>query len=163
MIWYPEEEFYLKTNLNKSEQIQVLDALIQENVSISDYYKKNGITKEYVGRLDSDRFKISRVLNDPRNSYNPIVQGKFLNKKVIQVKLRLHYYTQIFQLGFLGASFAIILIGLEENRQEFVYTGIGFILFSYLLMIGSFNFERKKIKRRIIEVLNAKEIDKNEC
>lgn len=161
MIWFPEEEIYLKPMLNKSEQLQALDFLIQKNVSVSDYYK-NVITKEYVGKLDSDGFKMQRVLHNEINSYNPIIEGKFINEKTIGVQFRLNYYAQVFQLAFMGLCFAALFIALQENIMIVAYAAVGLLLFSYVLMILSFNSERIKTRRRIIEVLKAEEINQNE-
>lgn len=153
----PHEEFILSTNLSLSNVLERLQSSIQPKVTLKDYYNISSQTK-FAGKFDLNGFKVSLILHRERNSFNPIIIGKFVDGNGvtnIKVLLRLHYYVLFFQTIFISISLGFTFIGLEVTNIPFIMVSIGLIIFAYLLMIISFNYAKKRVKKSIIELFQA--------
>ena len=128
--------------------------------------------KPFSGKVDQDRFTITRVIRNYKNSFVPQMSGVVIPDNGgarIDIRLTLLPLVKGFMVlwfGFLFIFSPIAIIAgisrlLSGNTDGIAFTLIPIIMlvFGFLLTHGAFRFEIPRSKRSLREIISATEID----
>lgn len=160
----PYENFNFTTKLSTTE---VMDRL-SKNVSPKStnvFSFNRDMSKPYTGKIYTNTFEISRVINY-KNSFLPNINGtltSFLGKTEVEIKMKPFTAVIVFMaiwLGFVGIACIGILIYIFMNLSNFSFSFgiiIPFIMFIFgcLLCTIPFKMEAKKSKEFLFKLFEA--------
>jgi hypothetical protein len=119
-------------------------------------------TKEYEGEIVGNTFNIRRIIWH-RNSFLPVIKGTITKEPSgtkIQVKFGLNTIVLISVYVFWGLSLTLSIVTVISSLifahfALFTLGPLAFLLFMYLLVTISFNFESSKSKKDLKSILEA--------
>jgi hypothetical protein len=171
MLLLPYENFYIITKL-KPEEVQ--SRLEQEvspgnNSFFKNPFGSSSISTYFEGFAVNGHFEFKRSINY-RNSFLPEIKGSTeacLNGSRVHIKMSMFIFVTIFICIWLSiAAFAGLAMVIQEiNKGNFsavVFAPFLMFLFGYLLTIGSFKYESRKAKAKLLEMLDG-EVERTDC
>lgn len=172
--YLPFESYTLETKLSTKEVRTRLEANIESRQGIRNNNRLSGNTgKPYEGKMTSDSFEISRVINY-RNSFLPVIKGRidtYLGKTRITIKMRMVIFVMVFMFFWLGivglVCLGILIMGIIQIREllqhgfsPVVLIPFGMFALGSLLFTFAFKAESKKAKSFLSDLLEGQEVEK---
>lgn len=167
MTLIPQDYLTLQTALTPAEVAEVLKENTSSSVTL--FWRPKESFSGYVG---TERFAITRVLRNHRNSFAPRMNGVVIPEgdgSRIEVRLALSPVVAVFTAVWFGgvAFFGVMglfvgLGGVLAGKIEGVLllvAPIGMLIFAFLLTHGAFRFEVPKSKQSLCEVLDMVEVE----
>ncbi|WP_338762915.1 hypothetical protein WAF17_18570 [Bernardetia sp. ABR2-2B] len=151
----PYDNLTYKTHLSKEEIAKRLNEVTEPKKMIrmtGVFSNKNH--KEYEGAVDTNSFKISRIIGY-RNSFLPRIEGEIEESKestLVHIKMRLHTFVLVFMgiwLTIVGLVAIAVLSSLflsESNIGFGVFIPCFMFLVGLLMPILAFHYEGNKSK-----------------
>lgn len=150
----PYENITYKTSLKEQEVLRRLREVVTS--------EHGQAWNKYKGRIDGSEFNIVRVI-EYRNSFLPKISGKiepdFFGTR-IKVTMRLHEFTLIFMIFWLGGvGLAASLMWVQNlDEAEFnpsILVPFGMFIFGLVLTISGFKAESIKSKKELQKLFEA--------
>lgn len=160
MNFLPFENITYHSKLDETKIIRKLKDNVQ--LSTSTGYGHRERSKRYEGEIGKNSFNIKRIIWY-RNSFLPQISGTIISEKEgtrIKVKMRLHLFVLIFICVFCSILVIALLVGLYasflfNHLGRMTLFPLGMLAFAYLMTIFGFNFESRKSKKDLKEILEA--------
>lgn len=149
MLVLPYKKLVVYSTVSSEAITEILKYTVEPYVGFRfDNYSKS--PKPYVGKVGDRTFSIRPVFNG-RNSFIPRIVGTIADAQQgsrVSLIFRLHHIIAIVSLCMTG-FFIFSLIKYRETPA------LLFVLFIYILTIGSFNYEYRKTKSLLLKILKA--------
>lgn len=119
----PFENIEIRSPLSKSEVLNTVRRNIEWTTNLGMTFTKNSL-REYEGYIESNAFKIRRILKGGMNSFIPIVSGTVIehenNSSRIILKLRLHKVVIIFCIVMTVFAGFLFIINLISSPVQYI-------------------------------------------
>ena len=153
------EKFTLKTNKSASDIYSILKDNTTKRAFLN--YLLKADLYFFEGNIENNYFNINRLYNT--NSIRPMITGLIIEKEeftLMEITMKFHILFIIFQTiwFFLVLSVLFICVIISDILYALICLII-LILVGYLT-IKRFNYETKITKNKIIELLEAEELEK---
>jgi len=159
MKYLPFEDFEIHTDLPSDEIFYRLRAAVETEETWFILLLLGN--KSYFGKVGRSNFKISRVTWWNHN-VTPVVSGKIQSEDLgcrIRIRMRMPWFSFLFSLFWLGAVWYLYFGGIANLIIQKIQTGIwqiespwllllgiGMFAFGYLIFVGSFKSEVRRVK-----------------
>ncbi|OXA76324.1 hypothetical protein SAMN05444397_10147 [Flavobacterium aquidurense] len=166
----PFEKLVYQSTLSKEELINHLQNEIEAEKSFGFGVQKSSYSKPYIGKTNSNRFEIKRVVNY-RNSFLPVIKGQIkdgINGAKINVKMGLVDFVKVFMilwlgavsLGCAGAIYSLFFTDTANSEAGFfMFIPFAMLLFGLAMVYFGFKTESKKSIKDLEGILHAKVIE----
>ena len=155
----PYEKFTLISKNPASTVFLILKNNIKERKFLNGLFKE----KEYFeGEIFKHGFSINPLINY-KNSFNPIINGSIIEKDgftLIKVTMRLNVGVLIFGIFWCSPFFFLLFIGIANFVPKLIIICLLFLIGGGCLFILPFKHEAKKAKQKLIDLLEAEELEK---
>ena len=156
----PYEKFTLISKNSASTVFLILGNNIKERKFLNGLFKE----KEYFeGEINTNHFNVNPIYSG-RNSFIPIINGAIIEKEegsLIVITMKLHIFTMVFGFLWFSGVISFLFAGIKYREPALIMISSLFIIFGGCLFIIPFKHEAKKAKNKLIEILEAEELDKN--
>jgi len=163
MKFFPFKKIILTTPHSKDITIEKLKAFTEPPINIPFYRRNLKEHKAFHGKFENEKFEIQRTINY-RNSYLPYVKGRFENSNPTKVYLtfRPHklviFITIIWFIPIFGTFIAALVTSFYDSEIIPLILLMGIMLCFGIGLVGvSFSNEFEKAKKKLVEILDAKE------
>ncbi len=163
MKYLPLENITYKTKLSSAEILKRLNEVTEPRKALRViWFYGNSVQKVFEGKIKSDTFEISRILNI-RNSLRPTIKGRLeekLSETYILVNMNLGFGILFYKFPWLFLSiFCCIWISISLlNGGEFnIVNSIPFLamVFFYTSITGGFKYESLNSKHYLAKLFEA--------
>jgi hypothetical protein len=154
LIRPPFRRFELLTGMSPQHAAHALQGIVEP----MQYFvwwppKRHGY---FEGNVDAERFKISRILRYSRNSFVPIVEGRFHSqggRTFIALNLRMAWAVTafwLFMIGLVSWKGAAGVFGIRSPLNT-----VEMVVFLYFMASVAFGIEARIAMKRLIEVFHS--------
>ncbi|MBK9580190.1 MAG: hypothetical protein IPK50_14455 [Fibrobacterota bacterium] len=159
MNFWPYEKVTYETNLSKRDALR----LLVENLEVHRFgLTKDGKSKLFRGQVDGYSFKVSRMPRFRNHALLPVVIGQIEESgtgSVIRTKMRFHLLAMVFELFWVGMVCLFGAIGgalsINQSQTAGLIT-VAMLVFGYVIMVGTFNYESWKMQVCFRKLFDAK-------
>jgi hypothetical protein len=162
MLFIPYERLTIMTGLSVNETAATLAEIVEPKRWWRNPFSRNH--KRYQGQVTPASFELMRIIHH-RNSFLPVIKGQLqpaVRGTLVQLTLSLHPLVLVFWLLWLSMIGLGALAGLASwltTRGELVkLIPVGMFVFGYLLCIIAFNWEARKERQFIAELLSGQRV-----
>lgn len=153
------EKFTLKTNKSASDIYSILKDNTTKRAFLN-YLLKSDLYF-FEGNIENNYFSINRLYNT--NSIRPMITGLIIEKEeftLMEITMKFPILIAIFQtIWFLGVLLGLIICVIISDILDALICLIILILVGCIIF-KRFNYETKIAKNKIIELLEAEELEK---
>jgi len=169
MNYLPFEDFEIHTALSSDEVFYRLRAAVETKRPW--WRPLLFVSKSYYGEVWRNAFRMVRITHWNRN-FTPEVFGTVEQENSgskVRVTMRLHSFSFIFWVFWLGGVVYIILNGVTSLIIQMTQSGVwlidpywgifpllGFFAFGYLMVMVSFKLETDRVKEFLVKLAGAK-------
>ncbi|MET0945988.1 MAG: hypothetical protein ABWY22_11305 [Flavobacterium sp.] len=166
----PFEKLVYHSTLSKEELVIRLQNEIEAEKSFGFRALKFSYSKPYIGKINSNRFEIKKVVNY-RNSFLPVIKGEIkdgINGAKIDVKMGLVDFVKAFMIlwligvsfGCIGALYSLIFTDTVNSEAGFfMFIPFAMLLFGIAMVSFGFKAESQKSIKDLEGILQAKIIE----
>ncbi|QJB31310.1 hypothetical protein HF324_07995 [Chitinophaga oryzae] len=169
MKFLPIERYTLLTKLSREEIKARLEANVEPKstrLQVRIGWSKPRTTKPYQGAVSTNGFYISRIINY-RNSFLPEIRGEVSHEIVhtaVKIDMQVSWFVRVFMLFWFGAVVAglVLCVGAIINGSRagdkfdpFLLVPFPMLIFGYLLVRLSFQYEVNKSKKFLRDLLQG--------
>ncbi len=162
MLFIPYERLTIMTGMSVGETAATLADVVEAKRFWRNPFSRNH--KRYQGQMTPASFEFTRIIHH-RNSFLPIIKGQLqpaVQGTLVNLTLSLHPLVLVFWLLWMMMIGLGALLGLAswltKPDEPAMLIPVGMFVFGYLLCIIAFNWEARKERQFIAELLTGRHV-----
>lgn len=162
MLFIPYERLTIMTGRSVGETVATLAEVVEPKRWWRNPFSRQH--KRYQGQVTPAGFEFTRIIHH-RNSFLPVIKGQLqpaVSGTLVQLTLRLHPFVLVFWLLWLSmiglAAVAGLVSWLTTPGDPARLIPVGMFVFGYLLCIIAFNWEARKERQFMAELLTGRRV-----